>query len=90
MSKNFFGQCKHERLTDVKEYGYQYCTDCNKAFAPPKKVCNHQWEKEDEIGDGTIFNNNPHTFIYIYCCMKCGKRVKVTTRDKDNWARAFA
>jgi uncharacterized OB-fold protein len=31
-----FGRCKHEKLTEVKDCGFQYCEACGKAFRPPR------------------------------------------------------
>jgi len=74
-------KCKHLKLTVVQEDGYQYCTKCNKAFAPPKKVCNHVWRKEDVL-TSEFYHDRINKYIYIYCCTKCGIRVKNTSRDE--------
>lgn len=39
--------CRHRKLSDVKEDGYQYCKRCNKAFEPVRAPCEHQWEVID-------------------------------------------
>ena len=81
-----FGKCKH-KLGKVQEDGYQYCTECGKAFSAPKKVCDHVWEEENHMHVSTIYNvPGKHAYsIFIHRCTKCGIRTKNSTREDEQF-----
>jgi len=75
-----FGKCKH-KFGKVEADGYQYCTECGKSLAAPKKNCDHKWIKEHAIEQSYFGNTNQ--IIFIYYCTECGIRKRLSTSDAE-------
>ena len=64
--------CKHS-FDKVKEDGYQYCSKCGIASAPPPKECHHQWNHINTFEVSNVFSRSgPHTIRYHMRCADCG------------------
>jgi len=74
-----FKKC-HHKWGKIQEDGYQYCENCNKAIAPPKRECEHRWRYMNDITISESrrsmytgeFLNDEKDKIYLFRCEECG------------------
>ena len=91
MSWLFNTECNHPSFTEVKD-GVQYCTKCNKAFHPFKKVVKASHKLNNIDTNSIIVSNREGLWGQIkqnqilQQCEKCGKLFifNVTTGEYVN------
>ena len=77
--------CFHPKWSDVKEDGFQYCAECNKAKGAPSiepKQCQHKYRVIERLSIKGLMSGNVISLIYIRQCELCGELLNHTVKPE--------